>query len=157
VYLVRHGPEADCRQQGQQRAAAQLKSAWEKGAPVTFSTDMDYWNERMKKDNGEWMSRGEITINFLLTWKAANIPAPDILRALTINGYKSADIIHERGPIKAGFFADFVAVQGNPLEDIDAVRDVRFVMKNGLVFKKDGVMAPEQFFNPGPVKGWNRR
>ena len=34
---------------------------------ITFSTDMDYWNERMKKANGEWMSRGDLTINFLLT------------------------------------------------------------------------------------------
>ena len=136
---------------------AKLRSAYDLKVPLTFSTDMDYWNDRMKKDNGEWMSRGEISINFLLTWKAANIPAPDVLRALTINGYKAADLIHERGPIKAGFFADFVAVSGNPLEDIDAVRDVQFVMKNGMVFKKDGVMVPERFFNPGPVKGWNRR
>jgi hypothetical protein len=62
--------------EGQARAASQLKSAWEKGVPITFSTDMDYWNERMKKPNGEWMSRGDLTINFLLTWKAAGtLPA----------------------------------------------------------------------------------
>jgi hypothetical protein len=41
--------------------------------------------------------------------------------------------------------------------DIDAVRNVQFVMKNGLVFKKDGVMVPEKFFHPGPVKGWRAR
>ena len=40
-------------EQGQKRAADQLKSAWQKGVPVTFSTDMDYWNERMKKPNGD--------------------------------------------------------------------------------------------------------
>jgi hypothetical protein len=28
----------------------------EKGVPVTFSTDMDYWNDRMKKPNGELLS-----------------------------------------------------------------------------------------------------
>jgi imidazolonepropionase-like amidohydrolase len=135
----------------------QLRDAWEKKVPLTFSTDMDYWNERMKKDNGDWMSRGEITINFLLTWKAANIPAPDVLRALTINGYKAADVIRERGPIKPGLFADMIAVPGDPLTDIDAVRNVQFVMKNGLVFKRDGVMLPEKFLHPGPIKGWNRR
>lgn len=134
-----------------------LRDAWEKKVPLTFSTDMDYWNERMKKDNGEWMSRGEITINFLLTWKAAKIPAPDVLKALTINGYKAADVINERGPIKPGLYADLIAVQGNPLDDIDAVRNVQFVMKNGTVYKKDGVMMPEKFLHPGPVKGWNRR
>ena len=30
-------------------------------------------------------------------------------------------------------------------------------MKNGTVFKKDGVMVPEKFLHPGPIKGWNRR
>jgi hypothetical protein len=34
------------------------------------------------------------------------------------------------------------------------LRDVRFVMKDGVVFKKDGVMAPEKFFHSGPVNGW---
>ena len=33
----------------QAQAASQLKSALEKGVPFTFSTDMDYWNDRMKK------------------------------------------------------------------------------------------------------------
>jgi hypothetical protein len=41
--------------------------------------------------------------------------------------------------------------------DIDAVRNGQFVMKNGLVFKKDGVMVPDKFFHPGPVKGWRAR
>lgn len=134
-----------------------LKMAWSKGVPVTFSTDMDYWNDRMKKENGDWMTRGDLTINFLLTWKAAGIAPKDILKAMTINGYKAADIISERGPIKAGMYADMIAVPGDPLTDIDALRNVQFVMKNGMVYKKDGVMVPEKFFHPGPIKGWNRR
>jgi imidazolonepropionase-like amidohydrolase len=137
---------------------AKLKSAYEHKVPLTFSTDMDYWNDRMRHlETGEWLDRGELTINFLLTWKAAAIPAPDVVRAITINGYKAADVIDERGPIKPGLYADIIAVSGNPLEDIDAMRDVRFVMKNGTVFKKDGVMVPEDFFHPGPVKGWRNR
>jgi imidazolonepropionase-like amidohydrolase len=143
--------------EGQKRAAAQLRSAWEKGVNVTFSTDMDYWNERMKKPNGEWMSRGDLTINFLLTWKAAGIPAKDVLKAITINGYKAADVHQERGPIKAGNYADFIAVSGNPLEDIDALRNVSFVMKNGAVFKKDGAITLDRLLNPGPVNGFRRR
>jgi len=54
-------------------------------------------------------------------------------------------------------FADMIAVAGNPLDDIDAVRNVQFVMKNGLVFKRDGVMVPEKFFHPGPVRGWRAK
>jgi imidazolonepropionase-like amidohydrolase len=140
------------------QTVAKLRDAWEKKVPLTFSTDFDYWNERMKNDkSGEWLTRGEMTIAFLDTWKAANIPAADILRAITINGYKAADVIKERGPIKAGLFADLIAVSGDPLSDIDALRNVQFVMKNGMVFKKDGVMTPEKFFHPGPVRTPNGR
>ena len=140
------------------QTVAKLRDAWEKKVPLTFSTDFDYWNERMKDDKtGAWLTRGEMTIAFLDTWKAANIPPADILRAITINGYKAADVIKERGPIKAGLFADLIAVSGDPLTDIDALRNVQFVMKNGMVFKKDGVMAPEKFFHPGPVRTPNGR
>lgn len=151
-FTVYRGSEA-----GEKRAAAQLRSAWQHGVPVTFSTDMDYWNERMKRADGTWLNRGELTINFLRTWKAAAIPAKDVLKAITINGYKAADISGERGPIKAGNYADFIAVPGNPLEDIDALRTVQFVMKNGAVFKKNGVITVDALLNPGPVNGWRRR
>jgi imidazolonepropionase-like amidohydrolase len=144
--------------QGQQHAADQLKSAWQKGVPLTFSTDMDYWNEKMKRENGEWMNRGDLTINFLLTWKAAGIPPKEILKALTTNGYLAADVLKDqRGPIKAGFFADIVAVNGDPLANIDAIRDVQFVMRNGEVFKKNGAITIDRLLRPGPVNGFRRR
>ena len=130
---------------------AKLKSAWKNGVKITFSTDMDYWK------TGNFMNRGELTINFLLTWKAAGIPNADILKAMTTTGYACAQVEKERGPIKPGMFADLIAVKDNPLDDIDALRDVRFVMKNGMVFKRDGVMTPEKFFHAGPVNGWRRR
>ncbi|MEX2088625.1 MAG: amidohydrolase family protein [Bacteroidota bacterium] len=140
-------------EQAFKRTVASLRDAWEKKVPLTFSTDLDYWNERMKNEKtGEWLTRGDLTIAFLETWKEADIPPADILRAMTINGYKAADIIKERGPIKPGFYADLIAVAGDPLTDIDALRNVQFVMKNGMVFKKDGVMTPEKFFHPGPVR-----
>ena len=140
------------------QTVAKLRDAWEKKVPLTFSTDFDYWNERMKDPkSGEWLSRGDMTIAFLDTWKAANIPTRDILFALTINGYKAADVIKERGPIKPGMFADLIAVSGDPLNNIDSLRNVQFVMKNGTVFKKDGVMTPEKFFHPGPVRMPNGR
>jgi imidazolonepropionase-like amidohydrolase len=126
-----------------------LRSAWENKAPLTFSTDADYFVPGK--------TRGEVAIEFIETWKAAGIPARDILKAMTTNGFKVSETESTRGPIRVGMFADLIAVPGNPLERIDALRDVRFVMKNGLVFKRDGVMTPAAFFNGGPVNGWNAR
>jgi len=40
------------------------------------------------------------------------------------------------GQLKPGFFADIVAVPGNPLDDIQAVEHVSFVMKNGVIVRQ---------------------
>ena len=76
---------------------------------------------------------------------------------MTINGYRVSETDKVRGPIKVGFAADLIAVPGNPLQSIDALRDVQFVMKDGMVFKQNGVMTPGKFFHGGPVNGWNIR
>jgi len=128
---------------------ASLHNAWENKVPLTFSTDADYYVPGK--------TRGEVAIEFIETWKAAKIPDVDILRAMTIGGYKVSETEKVRGPIRVGMFADLIAVPGNPLERIDALRDVRFVLKNGMVFKRDGVMTPAAFFHGGPVNGWNVR
>src|SRR5205085_79160 len=82
------------------------------------------------------------------TSKAAGIPAKDTLKALTMNGYKAADVLKDqRGPIKTGYFADFIAVSGDPLQDIDAVRNVQFVMKNGEIFKRNGAITIDKLLH----------
>ncbi len=132
-----------------ERTVKMLKNAYDLKVPLTFSTDADYWVPGKP--------RGAVAIEFIETWKAAGIPARDILRAMTTNGYKVSETEATRGPIRTGLAADIIAVEGNPLESIDALRKVVFVMKDGLVFKKDGIVTPEVFFNPGPVKGWRIR
>ena len=123
-----------------------MKNAYANHVKMAFSTDADYYIPGM--------TRGEIAIDFLQSWKGAEIPAPEILKIMTVNGYKVCDIYDKRGPIKTGLPADLIAVRGNPVQEIDALRDVRFVMKDGVVFKRDGVMTPEKFFHSGPVNGW---
>ena len=78
--------------------------------PLTFSTDADYYVA------GQDARRG-VPSSSSSTWKDAGIPNADILRAMTINGYKVSETEKTRGPIKAGFFADLIAVPGNPLDD----------------------------------------
>ena len=53
-----------------------------------------------------------------------------------INGAKLLEWDGQIGQLKPGYFADIVAVSGNPLEDIAALKHVEFVMKGGVVFKK---------------------
>ena len=40
------------------------------------------------------------------------------------------------GTVEAGKYADIIAVQGNPLDDISVMQKITFVMKGGVVFKK---------------------
>ena len=44
----------------------------------------------------------------------------------------SADV----GRISEGFYADLIAVRGNPLDNVRELEDVRFVMKGGTVYKR---------------------
>jgi imidazolonepropionase-like amidohydrolase len=129
-----------------ERQVEGMKNAYANHVKMAFSTDADYYIPGM--------TRGQVVIDFLKSWKAAGIPAPEILKIMTVNGYKVCDMADKRGPIQAGLPADLIALRANPLENIDALRDVPFVMKDGLVFKRDGVMTPEKFFNSGPVNGW---
>jgi imidazolonepropionase-like amidohydrolase len=132
-----------------ERRKRMLKDAFDRGVPLVFSTDADYYVEGM--------DRGELSIEFVKTWKAAGIPAPDILRAMTINGYLISETYDSRGRLAVGLPADIIATSSNPLDDIDALRDVRFVMKDGMVFKEGGVVMPMDFFNNGPRYGWRKR
>jgi imidazolonepropionase-like amidohydrolase len=59
----------------------------------------------------------------------------DVLRSATsINAQVFG--LNSLGNIKAGYLADLVAVQGNPVEDIKAVKAVKMVMKDGVMVKE---------------------
>lgn len=51
----------------------------------------------------------------------------------------NAEIFHleKLGKLKKGYLADIIAVEGNPTKDINAMRKVRFVMKDGRTYKTE--------------------
>jgi imidazolonepropionase-like amidohydrolase len=59
-----------------------------------------------------------------------------VLQADLINGAKVLGWEEQIGELKTGYFADVIAVPGNPLEDITAVEHVNFVMKGGKVVRQ---------------------
>jgi imidazolonepropionase-like amidohydrolase len=59
-----------------------------------------------------------------------------VLQADMINGAKLLRWQGQIGELKPGYYADIVAVPGNPLDDISAMERVRFVMKNGQIVRQ---------------------
>jgi imidazolonepropionase-like amidohydrolase len=57
------------------------------------------------------------------------------LQADLLNGAKLLGWEGQIGALKSGYFADVIAVDGNPLQDISATEHVKFVMKGGVVYK----------------------
>lgn len=58
------------------------------------------------------------------------------LQADMLNGARLLGWQGQIGSLKPGYFADVIAVPGDPLQDISAVTKVSFVMKGGVVYRK---------------------
>ena len=106
-----------------------LKRAYQIGVTMAFGTDV-IWTLP-----GE--TRGTLAAEYVDSWTEADVPAKDTLQAMTINAARLLGVDHDRGAIKAGLAADIIATPENPLENIQAVRNVSFVMKDGRVFKSE--------------------
>lgn len=68
----------------------------------------------------------------------AGLPPAYTLQMATINAAELLGHQDELGSVSPGKYADLVAVPGNPLDDISVMSKVNFVMKAGLVYKRDG-------------------
>ena len=66
----------------------------------------------------------------------AGMSEMDVIVAATVNAADLIDMSDSIGTIEAGKFADIIAVDASPLDDISELLDVDFVMKGGKVFKK---------------------
>lgn len=68
----------------------------------------------------------------------AGLPPAYTLQMATVNAAELLGHTDEIGSVTAGKYADLVAVPGNPLDDIMAMSHVSFVMKAGVIYKRDG-------------------
>jgi len=66
----------------------------------------------------------------------AGMSEMDVIIAATINAADLIDMTNSIGTIETGKFADIIAVDNSPLENIEELLDVGFVMKGGKVFRK---------------------
>ena len=98
------------------------------GVKIAFGSDImtDIDNE----------TRGTAALSYIDSYVEAGIPAAEILKIMTINAVQLLGIEKERGTIAPGMYCDLIATDDNPLENILALKQVSFVMKNGIVYKK---------------------
>ena len=61
----------------------------------------------------------------------------DALVAATRNAAENLDLLHAVGTLEPGKLADVVLVDGDPLEDMTALRRVRLVAKEGVVYRDE--------------------
>jgi imidazolonepropionase-like amidohydrolase len=103
--------------------AAQFRKQLAAGVPMAVGSDVGPF------------PHGTQTREFELMVRYGMTPA-DTLRASLLNGARLLGWQDAIGQLKPGFFADIIAVPGNPLEDISTLTKVSFVMKNGVVYKR---------------------
>ena len=96
--------------------------AYKAGVKIAFGTDSgvsahgDNWQEFILMTN-------------------AGMSNEDALKSATIETAKLLRVEDQLGQIKPGMFADIIAFQKNPIEDISIVKNVSFVMKDGVIYK----------------------
>jgi imidazolonepropionase-like amidohydrolase len=74
--------------------------------------------------------------NEFIEYVNAGMSQMEALAAGTVNAAEAGGIADQAGSLEPGKAADIVAMAGSPLDDINAVLDVQFVMRDGVVFKQ---------------------
>ena len=103
--------------------AAQFKRQLAAGVPFAMGSDVGPF------PHGTQAREFELMVQY-------GMPVVDVLRTDLLNGAKLLGWAGQIGELKPGYYADVIAVQGNPLEDIAVLKQVGFVMKGGVVFRR---------------------
>ena len=99
--------------------------AYKAGVKIAFGTDAAVYPHGQNAHEFELMMQ-------------AGMPAMFVLQAATTHAAQLLKHDKDLGSISTGKLADLIAVPGNPLDDISLMKHVSFVMKDGVVYKRDG-------------------
>jgi imidazolonepropionase-like amidohydrolase len=105
-----------------------LRRAYKVGVTLVYGTDAI--------DFKPGVTRGQDAITGIDPWVEAGLPASAILRAMTTNGTRLLGVDNVRGTLKVGQYADLIATPDNPLTNIQTLKQVSFVMKEGVVVER---------------------
>jgi len=108
-----------------QQAAQAFHNALKAGVTIGCGSDVGVFTHGTNWREVEWMAR--LGMSNMQALQAATRVDARILRKTD-----------ELGRIAAGYAADLVAVEGDPLADLHAIEHVDFVMKSGHVYKQPG-------------------
>ena len=102
-----------------------FQRALKAGVKIAFGTDAGGfpWTEPVAQEFGYMVKFGMTPMQAI---QSATSRAAELL-----------DMQGQLGVVAPGAYADIIAVQGDPLKDVNALKDVRFVMKDGSVFKNE--------------------
>ena len=103
--------------------AAEFKKQMAAGVPFAVGSDVGPF------PHGTQAREMELMVEY-------GMKPPDVLRADLVNGAKLLGWAGQIGELRAGYLADVIAVQGNPLESIASLRNVSLVMKGGVVYRR---------------------
>jgi imidazolonepropionase-like amidohydrolase len=81
-------------------------------------------------------TRADLMFDYLAVWRAAGVPPVDILRAMTTDAAELLRVNKVRGTIAEHLSADLVAMPASPFDDIENLRKINFVMKDGKIVRR---------------------
>ncbi|MCW3465070.1 amidohydrolase family protein [Chitinophaga nivalis] len=106
-----------------------LKRAYRIGTKMAFGSDIII--------DIPGKNRAQTILEILQSWKDAGIPNAYVLQCMTRYAAELLGVEKERGLIAPALAADIIAVKTDPLKDINAIKAVSFVMKDGKIIRKD--------------------